>query len=57
MGKMFDSMLPEHEAFIRRQHLFLLVRHHLAQKGMSICRPKGMIRCGSFRQTRSLTWI
>lgn len=41
MGKMFDSMLPEHEAFIRRQHLFFVGSAPLSAEGHVNLSPKG----------------
>ncbi|MBW4841005.1 MAG: pyridoxamine 5'-phosphate oxidase family protein [Paenibacillaceae bacterium] len=41
MGKMFDSMLPEHEAFIRRQHLFFVGSAPLHAEGHVNLSPKG----------------
>jgi hypothetical protein len=41
LGKMFDSLLPEHEAFIRRQHLFFVGSAPLSAEGHVNLSPKG----------------
>lgn len=41
MGKLFDAMLPEHEAFIRRQHLFFVGSAPLSAEGHVNLSPKG----------------
>lgn len=41
MGKQFASMLPEHEAFIRKQHLFFVGSAPLAADGHVNLSPKG----------------
>lgn len=41
MGKMFDSLLPEHEAFIHRQHLFFVGSAPLSAEGHVNLSPKG----------------
>lgn len=41
MGKQFPAMLPEHEAFIRRQHLFFVGSAPLSEEGHVNLSPKG----------------
>lgn len=48
MGKVFESIMPEHEAFMKGQPLFSSVRR--LRQVMSICRQKGMIPSASCPQ-------
>lgn len=41
MGKQFPALLPEHEAFIRRQHLFFVGSAPLSEEGHVNLSPKG----------------
>ncbi|TXK74864.1 pyridoxamine 5'-phosphate oxidase family protein [Paenibacillus sp. N3.4] len=41
MGKMFESILPEHEAFISKQHLFFVGSAPLDAEGHVNLSPKG----------------
>ncbi|WP_372663372.1 pyridoxamine 5'-phosphate oxidase family protein [Cohnella sp.] len=41
MGKQFAAMLPEHEEFIRRQHLFFVGSAPLSEEGHVNVSPKG----------------
>ncbi|WP_123042428.1 pyridoxamine 5'-phosphate oxidase family protein [Cohnella candidum] len=41
MGKQFESMLPEHEEFIRRQHVFFVASAPLSGRGHVNLSPKG----------------
>lgn len=41
MGKRFESMLPEHEEFIRRQHIFFVGSAPLSGEGHVNLSPKG----------------
>lgn len=41
MGKQFTAMLPEHEEFIRRQHLFFVGSAPLSEEGHINISPKG----------------
>lgn len=41
MGKQFPAMLPEHEAFIRRQHVFFVGSAPLSEDGHVNLSPKG----------------
>lgn len=41
MGKQFDSMLPEHMAFIQKQHLFFVGSSALSRDGHVNLSPKG----------------
>jgi len=41
MGKQFPAMLPEHEAFIRKQHLFFVGTAPLSAEGHVNLSPKG----------------
>lgn len=41
MGKLFAEILPEHEAFIRRQHLFFVGSAPLDEEGHVNLSPKG----------------
>ncbi|PYI55686.1 pyridoxamine 5'-phosphate oxidase family protein [Paenibacillus flagellatus] len=41
MGKQFAALLPEHEAFIRRQHLFFVATAPLSAEGHVNLSPKG----------------
>ena len=41
MGKLFDAIAPEHEAFIRRQHMFFVGSAPLAADGHVNLSPKG----------------
>ena len=41
MGKRFPAMLPEHEAFIRKQHVFFVGSAPMAEDGHINISPKG----------------
>lgn len=41
MGKQFDAMLPQHEAFIRQQHIFFVGSAPLSEEGHVNVSPKG----------------
>ncbi|WP_025025977.1 pyridoxamine 5'-phosphate oxidase family protein [Caldalkalibacillus mannanilyticus] len=41
MGKMFDSILPEHEEFLKRQRIFFVGSAPLAEEGHVNLSPKG----------------
>jgi Pyridoxamine 5'-phosphate oxidase len=41
MGKQFEAMLPEHEEFIRKQHLFFVGSAPLSEEGHVNISPKG----------------
>ncbi|MDQ0058539.1 pyridoxamine 5'-phosphate oxidase family protein [Paenibacillus harenae] len=41
MGKQFDSMLPQHEQFIARQHIFFVGSAPLSEEGNVNLSPKG----------------
>ncbi|WP_438447793.1 pyridoxamine 5'-phosphate oxidase family protein [Gorillibacterium sp. sgz5001074] len=41
MGKLFDALLPEHQEFIRRQHLFFVASAPLGPEGHVNVSPKG----------------
>jgi hypothetical protein len=41
MGKLFDAISPEHEAFIRKQHIFFVGSAPLAADGHVNLSPKG----------------
>ncbi|OBZ10214.1 pyridoxamine 5'-phosphate oxidase family protein [Bacillus sp. FJAT-26390] len=41
MGKQFDAMLPQHEAFIRQQHIFFVGSAPLSEEGHVNISPKG----------------
>ena len=42
MGKRFPAMLPEHEAFIRKQHVFFVGSAPMAEDGHINISPKGL---------------
>ncbi|MEV5029959.1 pyridoxamine 5'-phosphate oxidase family protein [Paenibacillus sp. LPE1-1-1.1] len=41
MGKQFDAILPQHEAFIRQQHIFFIGSAPLSAEGHVNLSPKG----------------
>lgn len=41
MGKQFEEMLPQHEAFIRQQHIFFVGSAPLSEEGHVNLSPKG----------------
>jgi hypothetical protein len=41
VGKLFDALLPEHEDFIRKQHIFFVGSAPLNEKGHINLSPKG----------------
>lgn len=41
MGKQFDSMLPQHERFIEKQHIFFVGSAPLSEEGNVNLSPKG----------------
>lgn len=41
MGKMFSAILPEHEAFIRKQHIFFVGSAPMKEEGHVNISPKG----------------
>ncbi|MGO4545157.1 pyridoxamine 5'-phosphate oxidase family protein [Paenibacillus sp. 2TAB23] len=41
MGKQFDAMLPQHEAFIRQQHIYFIGSAPLSEEGHVSVSPKG----------------